>query len=101
MMASPDAMSEKELQALVVRAAQLLAWLVYHTHDSRRSQRGYPDLCLVKDRVLFRELKTDRGRLTPAQRVWLERLGRAGADVGVWRPESWRNGDILRELRDA
>jgi len=67
----------------------MFGWLVYHTHDSRRSQPGFPDLVLVRDRVLYRELKAATGRVSAEQQVWLDRLERAGADAAVWRP-----GDI-------
>lgn len=58
----------------------------YHTHDSRRSQAGYPDWTLVGIRVLFRELKREGKNPTPAQRHALDALKKAGEDVGVWRP---------------
>lgn len=46
---------------------------------------GFPDLVLVgRDQVLFRELKSGRGRLTVDQEAWLELLARNGADAGVW-----------------
>lgn len=81
--------SEAAWQAQVVHLATMFGWLVYHTHDSRRSQPGFPDLVLVRDRVLYRELKTATGRVSAEQQVWLDRLERAGADAAVWRP-----GDI-------
>lgn len=82
-------MSESTLQARVIAQARALGWLVYHTHDSRRSQPGFPDLVLVhakQGRVLYRELKTQRGRPRPEQTAWLEALNRAGQDAKVWRP---------------
>ncbi len=39
---------EKPFQAQVVELARLSGWLTYHTHDSRRSQSGFPDLVLVR-----------------------------------------------------
>ena len=36
--------------------------------------------------VLFRELKTDTGRIRPEQATWLSRLQLAGADADIWRP---------------
>ena len=93
-------MSERELQEQVVCVARHLGWLVYHTFDSRRSEPGFPDLVLVRgQKVLFRELKTGRGRVSEAQRLWLERLAVAGADVGVWRPEQWLDGTIQEVLQ--
>ena len=78
--------TEKDFQHTVVEAAKLYGWLCYHTHDSRRSEPGFPDLCLVREKVLFREIKTDKGKLSPHQKLWGERLTDAGADWAIWRP---------------
>ncbi|WP_372699404.1 VRR-NUC domain-containing protein [Arthrobacter sp. JSM 101049] len=95
------AWSEKEFQEQVVAGAKSLGWLVYHTHDSRRSEPGFPDLVLVqpvRGRVLFRELKTQKGRTTQAQDTWIEALTRAGQDAAIWRPSDWESRDIHRAL---
>lgn len=94
-----ESMSEDQLQEAVINMAKNLGWLVYHTHDSRRSEPGFPDLVLVRHRVLFRELKRTNGRLTKDQEKFLDRLGRADADQGVWRPWDLMNGTIAKELR--
>lgn len=48
--------------------------------------RGSPDLVVgVRGRVLFRELKTEDGRLSPEQVIWHERARAIGLDVDVWR----------------
>lgn len=92
-------MTEDELQRAVIELARGLGWLVYHTHDSRRSQAGFPDLVLVRgDRVLYRELKSTAGRIRPEQQVWLDALAAAGADVGVWRPVDLEQGEVGRDL---
>ena len=39
---------EADFQAQVVKLALLLGWKVYHTHDSRRSREGFPDLILIR-----------------------------------------------------
>ena len=80
--------TEKHFQSHVLRYAKKRGWHVYHTHDSRRSEPGFPDLVLVRNKVLFRELKTDKGRLTAAQKAWGESLTTAGADYAVWRPKA-------------
>ena len=41
-------MTEKQFMAQVVELAKLKGWLVYHTYDSRRSEPGFPDLCMVR-----------------------------------------------------
>lgn len=89
--------SEVSFQDAIIAAARYLGWKVYHTHDSRRSPAGFPDLVLVKDKVLYREVKTEKGRLTREQADWILALRAAGADAGVWRPSDW---DALeKELR--
>ncbi|MCQ9367356.1 VRR-NUC domain-containing protein [Brevibacterium sp. 91QC2O2] len=94
--------TEAQFQSQVVAMARSLGWMSYHTHDSRRSDPGFPDLCLVhpgRARVMWRELKTETGRLRPAQRDWLGALADAGQDAGVWRPSDLVSGRIGRELR--
>lgn len=94
-------MSESTLQARVIAHARTLGWLVYHTHDSRRSQPGFPDLVLVhekQERVLYRELKTQRGRVRPEQTAWLRALTRAGQDAAVWRPTDLLSDTIHHQL---
>jgi hypothetical protein len=79
--------TERELLETIREAAKIGRWLLYHTHDSRRSAAGFPDLVLVRGRdVIFAELKTERGRLTPEQVAWLGALRAAGQDAVVWRP---------------
>jgi hypothetical protein len=78
---------ESVLQNQVERLAALYGWRPYHTHDSRHSPPGFPDLVLVRGtRLIFAELKTQRGRLTLAQSEWLEDLRETWAEVYVWRP---------------
>jgi hypothetical protein len=82
--------TEKQFMAAVIEMAQMLGWLVYHTHDSRRSEAGFPDIVAVRrDRVIFIESKTERGRLSKEQERWLSALGLAGAEVHCWRPSDW------------
>lgn len=96
-----DAMSEDALQARVIALAKELDYLAYHTYNSRRSQPGWPDLVLgslSRRRLVIRELKTSRGRVSPAQTAWLLVLRACGVDAGVWRPMDLLDGTILRIL---
>ena len=90
------AMSEAQWQRKVRDLCELYGWgPIYHTHDSRRSDAGFPDLTMVKgDRLVFAELKKETGKLTPEQRVWLAALVAAGQEATVWRPS-----DLPRVIR--
>ena len=50
---------------------------------------GFVDLTLVRDRVLFRELKVGNNKPSPDQDEWINRLDECGADVDVWTPKDW------------
>ncbi len=68
-------------------------------YDSRRSPKGWPDMVLSgKKGLLFRELKTEKGRLTPEQKDWLLALERHGCNTGIWRPSDLLSGLIAHEL---
>jgi hypothetical protein len=98
--ACAKAMSEDELLAQVRALATTLGWLGYHTHRSDRSDPGFPDLTLVKaGRLVFAELKTQKGKATLAQTEWLCALKQSAADVYLWRPEHLINGSIEAILR--
>lgn len=98
-----SAWPEKDFQQRVINLAQTLGYTqIYHTHDSRRSQPGFPDLVLVNPhtkRVLFRELKSARGRISPAQKQWADALIQAGADFDFWYPADWASEKIHNQLR--
>lgn len=83
--------SEKQFQAQILQLARINGWKAYHTHDSRRSAKGFPDLCLVRPPVVvFAELKSEAGKLRPEQAAWLEDLGRCKrVHTALWRPSSW------------
>lgn len=72
--------------------------LAYHTHDSRRSQKGFPDLVLVHPRrglILFVELKRHGQYPTIEQRLWRAALlcathGNDGhTRYFLWTPDDW------------
>jgi len=97
--AQAKAMTEDQLLRAVRSHASQLGWRTMHQLHSRGTEPGWPDLVLVrKGRLLIRELKTIRGRLTPTQVGWLNDLTAAGVDAGVWRPDQLLSGQILNEL---
>ena len=94
-------MTEKQLQQAVLDYARLTGWLAYHTHDSRRSQPGFPDLAMVRgERLVFSELKSAGGHLTSDQVRWLDALrATVKPEVYIWRPGHWTNGTVEQTLR--
>jgi hypothetical protein len=96
------AMSEATLQQNILGAAAQLGYRRYHTRDSRGSQRGFPDLCLVhtgQDRCVFAELKTEAGRTSVDQRAWgADLISLTVVEYYLWRPSDWLSGDIIRTL---
>ena len=83
--------SEAAFMDTILQAAEIYGWWAYHTHDSRRSTAGFPDLVLIKPpRVIFLEVKSETGRLSRAQADVLAMLEAVGyVRSGVVRPSDW------------
>ncbi len=91
--------NEQAFTDAVIELARLRGLLVHHCRPARTAKgwatpiqgdKGFTDLVIVGSRgVLFRELKTESGRVSPEQNEWIGRLARAGANVAVWRPTDW------------
>ena len=88
---------------IVERAMDLGAWHYYHPYDPRHSQTIL-DYIAWRERVIWVELKTERGRLTRDRWVMdkrgrsyhvrgqLETIGdlrQAGQEVHIWRPHDF------------
>jgi hypothetical protein len=84
-------LSEKDWSEQIRQYARLRGWRYYHTYRSTRSPEGYPDITLVRPpRVVFAELKRERGRVTHAQNDWLAALRHCpGVETYLWRPSDW------------
>lgn len=97
MSALAEHVTEKQLQDTVIRMAKVLDWLVYHTFDSRRSEPGFPDLCLVHPEhgTVFLELKREKGRVSKYQQRWIDTLLTAGQRAYVIRPSDM---DFVEQL---
>lgn len=91
--------TEQEFTDAVIELCALRGLLVHHCRPARTAKgwvtpiqgnKGFTDLVIVGSRgVLFRELKSESGRVSPEQDVWIGRLARAGSNVAVWRPADW------------
>jgi hypothetical protein len=93
------AMTEEALTESIRDRCTTLRLERWHTYNSRRSPAGWVDEVIAGPRgVLFRELKTETGKPTPAQGRCIELLFHAGLDVAVWRPSDLLSGRIDGEL---
>jgi hypothetical protein len=94
-------LSEADFQAKIINLAKWCGWRVFHPRPARYSDgrmathytgdAGFPDLVLCHPGrgVIFAELKADKGRISPAQEMWLDELLRAGSEAYLWRPADW------------
>lgn len=105
-----NAQPEKTLQKAVMDYAAMRGWRVLHIPPVQcvsgqfftayeGQGRGFVDLLLARDRVLFVELKAGNNELEPEQKNWEKALKAAGAIHLVWRLEDWTSGEIERILR--
>jgi VRR-NUC domain len=103
-------MSEQELLDCVVELSHVLGFKVAHFRAARTAHgwrtpvaadgAGWPDLTIVgRGRVIFAELKAERGRTSDEQKDWLAWLSDAGATATVWRSADWLDGTIESVLR--
>jgi hypothetical protein len=87
-------MKERSLQASIVRALNLLGYIVIHIPNQYSYGRirdagvlsGAPDLIVLKDgKVWFLEVKTENGRLRPSQKEFGKLLYEHGFQYHVVR----------------
>jgi len=85
-------MLEAEFHEQVATLMRLNGWSVYSVPDSRRvSLAGYPDITAWSgNRLIFAELKREKGRTSPAQDEVLAELRQIPcAEVYLWKPSDW------------
>ena len=89
--------SEATFTSHVITLARRLGWLAAHFRPGMTKRGrwvtamsgdvGFPDCVLIKPgRVIFAELKAAKGRVTPAQRKWLDVAEKAGIEAYLWKP---------------
>ena len=86
---------EADFQAQIVKLAVYLGWKAYHTHDSRKSREGFPDLILARvARVIAAEIKTRDNTTDHDQREWLAEFAlSSGVEPVLWRPDAPPNSE--------
>ena len=82
---------EAEWQKVVTDLFELHGWRLWHNVVAWRSNPGWPDLVCVHQvhGIIFVELKTRTGKVTPEQESWHASLRAAGQFVTVLRPADW------------
>ena len=97
-MPEPVLVTEKAFAATVRAYAEALGWTVWLTWRSVHSPKGEPDLRMVRPpRFLIWELKSERGKLTPAQAEAGSLLQQCpGVEYRCFKPVDWPQ--IEREL---
>lgn len=116
------AISEADLQASIIDLAHLYGWKCVHFRSVKvqktdgstyyqtpvaADSEGFVDLVLIRPdrggglgRVVFAELKSERGKVAPAQTEWLTLLKLTQrVEVFLWRPSQWLDGTIEALLR--
>lgn len=84
-------LTEVQFQRQVVDIAKLCGWRVYHPFLSKWSDKGWPDLFMVRgDRAVALELKSAKGKTSAAQEDWIESLGAVeGIVARIVQPGDW------------
>jgi hypothetical protein len=92
---------EKDFQRAVIELARTMGWRVHHTLPAITERGrwitpvqgdvGFPDLVLCRPpRLIFAELKRVGGKLSVAQREWLDALQACdGVECYLWNPNDW------------
>ena len=81
-------LAEEALLQQVRAVAKRYGYLSFHTRDSRRSDKGFPDLLATNGRRLLAiECKSQAGKLTAEQAQWLALLAHTGhCETYILRP---------------
>lgn len=111
-LARPRPLTEAQFQRQVLDLARVLGWstvegpdgalegLTYHPQLAKWSERGWPDLALLRrrdGRIVFAELKSEHGQPTPRQLQVLDLLRACGAEAYLWRPSDLEHvAEVLR-----
>ena len=86
--------AEADWQRDIERLAQANGFYVWHVNNPQASKAGFPDLLLIRERVVWVELKAKstttnkRGKLSPEQEMWRDMLRAAGQEWFCWYNDS-------------
>jgi hypothetical protein len=97
-LSSQAQLKENAFQKAVVEMAHRFQWRAAHFPTSMGKDgvyrtalaadaKGWPDLCLVRERAVWVECKTQKGTLRLEQAAWLSALMDAGQECYITRPD--------------
>ena len=107
---APELMTWRGFEYNVIDAARKSGRKVMHIRPARTKKGwrtpiqgdgvGWPDLVMLHPTLggIAAELKTGKGKVAPAQEMWLSLFGAVGFRTFVWRPADWHSGAIQQEL---
>lgn len=97
-------MSGKVLQDSIVEMAHFRGWIVAHFTAAQINgawrtpyaydTKGFPDLILVRERLIAAEVKGDGDSLRKEQREWLAALDGASVETYTWTRADLTSGRI-------
>jgi hypothetical protein len=98
-------MLEEELLQRVLLLAKAYGWRSFHARPGRTKGgwatpvqgdgKGFVDVVLVRERVVWTELKSQAGVQSPEQKEWAAALLAAGEEYYLWRPSDL--GTIIQQ----
>lgn len=95
-------LTEKQFESQVKDLAKIFhVDKYYHPFLSKWSEKGFPDCTIIKvPRLIFAELKSEKGKLSPAQAEWLELLRQCKTvEAYLWRDGEEALEEIAEVLR--
>ncbi|MBX7169273.1 MAG: hypothetical protein K1X74_23270 [Pirellulales bacterium] len=102
-------LSESGFTAQVLAYAKAMGWRTAHFRPAQTAKgwrtavqgdgKGFPDLILVRERVVVAELKVGCNVPSLEQLAWLEAFAGAGVESYTWRPADWAS--IEKVLRSS
>lgn len=94
-------LTEQAFLQQTIDLARLFGWKVCHFRPAQTEKgwrtsitgdAGFPDLVLVRgNRLILAELKAGKGKLTEAQKEWLEALKQTGVETYCWKPSDFED----------
>ena len=101
-----DQISESVFTTQIIQMARVFGWRCAHFRPAMTKRGrwvtamsgdiGFPDLVLVRPpRMIFAELKSAKGKLTPDQVLWLEAIRQSDIEQYEWRPKDIANIETI------